>query len=414
LYHPNSVPSSCTGGNQQATQQFLSAAGAAQTVVTAAVAASVLGLILARGLGLLWALLDVMQMIYYYAYINAILPINFQKFLLLFKIYLIPLPNITTDMLSPLALSFNFAIPDEKAPPNFDQQGISAFFLVNGGGSILAYLLFSLIATYLTTGLNKILKRFTRNEIIKFVYNTFKNMKWSFTIRFLMTNSFQLSCAVFLQLTNFETSDALSIVGHVLNLVALSLVVLFPVWAILKIRKRGNQYTKEKFDKRFGSLSDDIKEDGDNICKVFPAIICVKKMCFIINIALLYNYVNLGLLFLSIQSMLVGLLTYRKQPYERKSFNIGLILQEAILLALDLIILSVSNGYISSQNYDLAGWVAISLCLVLILYYLVLIMHDQIIWFIQSCKFLQQLTMRKLRKRRLKVKRNWKERGQES
>jgi len=206
-------------------------------------------MIVSDGLGALWGVLDIMQMIYYYVYINATLPIDFQNFLLLFKATLIPLPNIAQIILSQISNKIDVVIPSQKAPYKFDQQDISAFFIINGGGSILLYFLFGLMGTCLFRCFCKFLKRFQSKSSIILFSGTYRMMRWNLSIRYLMVNYLQLSCAVCLQLTNYDTSDSSSIIGQVLNLITLILLLLFLAWAIFMMRKRAKSIQKKNLTK---------------------------------------------------------------------------------------------------------------------------------------------------------------------
>jgi len=264
-------------------------------VATAVVIFGFIPMTVNGGLGALWGLIDVLQMLFYYIYINIDLPLNFQNFLLLFKISLIPLPNIAGDLLSQISQAFNIPIPTQTGPAKFDQQGISAFFLENGG-SILFFLGFACLTIYLMESLSKLLTLLKMNFIQKLIIKLHKRMKWSYAIRFLITNYLQLSCAVCLQLTKFDVADSFSVTGQVFNFLALSV---FSIWCIYMTKLRTAIPKNEDFDRKFAAIFEEIKDDS-LIASNFNSVICIRKMCFVASIVLLYPYPYVNLIFLTI------------------------------------------------------------------------------------------------------------------
>jgi len=62
--------------------------------IAIAVAAGAVPLILTNSLAAVWSLLDALQPLYYYLFINMIMPANFFDFLLLLKLAVLPIPNL--------------------------------------------------------------------------------------------------------------------------------------------------------------------------------------------------------------------------------------------------------------------------------------------------------------------------------
>jgi len=155
------------------------------------------------------------------------------------------------------------------------------------------------------------------------------------------------------------------------------------------IRKRGTAFTEEKFDRIFGVLSMDIdhnNEASNSFKRFFIVIICLRKMSFTATIVFLYNYTNLGILFLTVQSVLIASLICLKKPYQRISFNIKIILQEITFLILNIMILLLPNNENSPDFYAVAGWVMIAFCMLLIFYNLCLLLYDEARAIIKMCR----------------------------
>ena len=96
--------------------------------VTIGVAIGAIPLNFMGGLGALWGILDILQMLYYYIFLNMNVPQNFIDFLLLFKFSLLLLPNLGLEILESLALKYNMAIPEESTNKKFEDQNLNALF----------------------------------------------------------------------------------------------------------------------------------------------------------------------------------------------------------------------------------------------------------------------------------------------
>ena len=106
-----------------------------------------------------WSILNALQNLYCYLLINMDLPSNFLYFLHLFESTMFPLPNISLKIVNWMIIKFNSpGLPIQTPPQKFDDQGLSALFLVNGF-SIDLYLILSIILTLLVNLLYKILTK---------------------------------------------------------------------------------------------------------------------------------------------------------------------------------------------------------------------------------------------------------------
>jgi len=251
-----------------------------------------------------------------------------------------------------------------------------------------------------------------RRRIPAWFNTVVSNLRWNFLIRFIITNYFQLTLASFLQLTNFDTTNALAVTGQVMTIISIIILIMFPVWCIFIVKLRGIKYSNEVFSEKFGTLIDGYEvQTYSKVNSNYTCILCVRKICFMISIVLLNDYPNVGLVFLMIQSFVLIVLIQWSKPFDRKELNLKNTLEEVAFIVIDFMLLLIYNGAISEDSFKAMGWVMVTLCCLVIVYNLYFVIKSQIESSIAVFKKISALykawKRRKIRKRRIKRPRNW-------
>jgi len=226
------------------------------------------------------------------------------------------------------------------------------------------------ILEYLNIGFKKLTGKLWVESVIKLV-------KWNFWIRYVLISYNQLTLAASLQLSNFDTINALSVIGHVFNAVAVTFSVLFPIWCTKIMNWRYQKYDKEAFNERFGTLCEEFKENGTGINQNFMSVILIRKLSFMISMVLLYNFPLLNLSFLMIQNISIICLVAINKPYQRVAFNLKNIVQEVVLLVINIMLVCIYSDYLHVEYSETSGWVMIGFCFFLIAYNFVFLLYDQ-------------------------------------
>jgi len=202
-------------------------------------------------------------------------------------------------------------------------------------------------------------------------------VRWNSWIRYVLVSYNQFTFACCLQLWNFDTTNALSILGHVFNSISITFAILFSLWCMWVMSLRHPRDNKKIFSEKFGSLCDDFKDDGSAVNKNFMSIILVRKLSFMVSVVLLYNYPLLNLSFLMIQNIAIICLVIITNPYQRIAFNMKNMVQEAVLLFINILLVCIYYDYLHVDHLDTVGWVMTGLCLFLIGYNFVFLVYDQ-------------------------------------
>jgi len=302
-------------------------------------------------------------------------PPNFISFLLLFKIpasFMATIGNnlvhfITTWADDPLAL--------ERAPPKFDEQGLTPWFMENGI-SVVIFIIASFAFVYFVEICSVCFKKVTGKT---WLFPLVRRLKWNFAIRFVMTNYCYLLCTILLQFTNLDTENALAISSQVLNAASALFVLLFPLWLTYMVNTVRKQYEEQEFGQKYGAITDDVVKKGAFFCKNFTTVLYVRKILFMGSIVLLYKYTVVNLIFLMLQSIMLALMIYLIQPFERVTFNLKNTLQEVAFISIDMILILINYNVVSQDKANVAGWVMIAICCLLIVYNLVFVVKDQLV-----------------------------------
>ena len=336
----------------------------------------------------LWNLLDILQLLFYYLFINVLTPNNFVDFLMLFKIATLPLPNIGQFFLDIVLEKFHFTTPSQTAPEKFENYEITSLFLTNGL-FIDIYMIFIFMIIKLFRDIEKFFRRKTKSIFLKNILVIFK---WNFLLRFILTSFIQLTFASCLQFYSVDFQTLLGSISTVFAILSMIFCIYLPLWCKFMMRKRFTHYSLQFFSLKYGALSDEYKNVRNFGIENFPTITLVRKFLFIVAIVLIYYVPALCLCLLSIQSIGMAVLIYRIQPYERESTNSKLIFQEIILLFINTILLMIYESFIESdENRSIAGYVLIGLCVILLIYPLIFVVKDTIAGWILAYKSLKKV-----------------------
>ena len=355
-------------------------------IVASAVAVGCIPLILSGGMGAMWNALDILQMIYFYIFLNMNVPQNFMQFLLMFKFAQLPLPNIAESLMTHVSVKYNISIPEQPAFEKFADQNLDAVFLKNGA-SIIIYILLALFGTIMLQYIEKLFKMVTGKDTLK---NILILIKWNFTIRYILTNALQLAFSASLQLTVFEFDDIFTAISSILAIISMGFLILFILWSIYAISLMNTRYNSHYFSETFGALTDGTLTDGaltgrlnrsrlrkSSIVKNYTSIIILRKISFVSMIVLTYFYPGVILIFLLIQAVLMAIIIYYNKPFQRDTFNPKNIVHEIMMASLDIILWLIYMGVITGEkSIAIAGYAMIGLCSVIIAYNLLFIIRD--------------------------------------
>ena len=359
----------------------IEAAQTAATYVALVIVGFSIPLALTGELGALWGLLDILQMLYYYIFLNMNVPQNFINFLLLLKFSQFPLPNLGKMISEKLVLRYNMTMPDENTYTKFEEQNLNAFFLTNGA-FIGCYIILAVLKTNLLKYLKRLVKKCSKTLFLKHIVN---RIKWSFVIRYILISILQLAFAIALQFTNFSFETSLGITSNVLAGLMLIFIIFFASWMIHITSLKGYRYryNEKKFSEKFGSLTDEyhiLRSKESFIVRNFTFIIFIRKITFVSIIVLGYQSCIAILIFLLIQSIFMFKLVITELPYDRETFNSKTIFQELVFSSLNVILMMNETEIIADVNGQvIAGWVMIGICMIMLIYDLFFVVKDQLI-----------------------------------
>ena len=317
------------------------------------------------------------------------LPSNFHYFLYLFQSTMFPLPNISLKIVNWMIIKFNSSeLPIQTPPQKFDDQGLSALFLVNGF-SIDLYLILSIILTLLVNLLYKILTKIDCKYLSKL-----KNaMKWSFSIRFLIENYKQLSMGALLQLYHVNFQNKYSMSSYILAIITLVLLLVFPLICGKCLAKRRNGREKMEFKEKYEILFEQYRHTTSKFNKYFIVFLLLRKILFIGNLVLLYNKTFLNLLILTIQSVIWFILLMKYRPYIEKKQNILGIHEELTFITINIILIVLFYQEIEENTVNNIGIVLIVLGGILISAQLISSLYDNFKIIEKICKSPKKTTV---------------------
>ena len=325
-----------------------------------------------------WTLINSLQNLYCYLFIKMNLPSNFFYFLNLFRNSMFILPNISLKFFNWAITEYEWPeLPIQTPPEKFNDQELSALFLINGF-SIVIYLILSMLLILLIDIMNMILKR--RKSKYSGKWSKFKNiMKWNLSIRFLIENYRTLAIGVFLQFSAFYFDDKYSIVSDCLSLALSIFFILFPIACARLISKNRSAKQRQKLKRRYAILFDEYQRRNLSIFrKYFPVILLIRKTLLIGIIVFLYDFPFTNTLLLTLQSFLMGTLLILYGPYKEKKQNLLAIYEEAVFVVINLLLMVIIQHKLETNTIDNIGIVLIAFAGALILVQLVYDFVDEL------------------------------------
>ena len=228
-------------------------------------------------------------------------------------------------------------LPIQTPPQKFNDQGLSALFLVNGF-SIDMYLILSITLTVLVDLLCKILKRI-KSKYLQFFSKLKSTMTWSFSIRFLFENYKQLSMGVLLQLYHADFQNLYSISSYILSIVTLVLLLVVPLLCGKYLAKIRNMKQKIEFKEKYEILFEEYRQTTSKFNKYLVVFLLLRKILFIGSLVLLYDHTLLNLLFLTIQSLIWSILLIKYRPYIEKKQNMLGTYEELAFITINVLLI---------------------------------------------------------------------------
>ena len=134
-----------------------------------------------------------------------------------------------------------------------------------------------------------------------------------------------------------------------------------------------------RFTDSMSSLLSDYRWRESNFAKYFGLLALLRRVAFIGNIVLLYNYPFYNLFFLIFQSAVMVGLTLKYQPFQIKRMNTFLIAEETGFGILNIFLLICFENNFDDETESGLGVLLIALSGTIIVAQLVIALYDAII-----------------------------------
>ena len=324
-------------------------ASEAINIAASVVAIGCIPLILTGGMGTIWNALDILQMMYFYAFLNLNVPENFIRFLLMLKFAQLLLPNIADSLMTNVSVNYNILIPEQPTYEKFTDQNLDANFFRNGAFMVI-YICMTFSATIVLQYIEKLYKRITGKDTFKHILML---MKWNFTIRYILTNTAQLAFSASLQLPAVEFDSVFTVISSILAIISMVFLVLFILSSIYIMSLMNFGYSSHHFSEKFNALFDEFNQSKlrkSSIVKHYQSIITLRKISFVSMIELAYYNPKAILICLLLQSILMVVIIYYCKPFQRDAFNSKNIIHEIILISFIIIMLLIDLEVIYDQK----------------------------------------------------------------
>ena len=327
----------------------------------------------------LWGVIDIIQVLHYYIFINIDLPGNLVGFLGFFISPGDQIPSLFYSLLKFLSERFSWLIPQQIAPLKFASQGINPFYL-NRGVSLVIYIGGLTILALVTDRISNYLHM--RNSKYHRFFNKFSVIfKWNFVIRYIMVNYTSLSFWVFIQFLDLSERGSLSIVGYGLAGCTLIMLLVYPLLLFKNITERRVGILKRKFIITHETLIKEYNILDESYGPHFLSFHLIRQVIFIGSIVGLNSYPAISLIILSMQSLLTIIIIIEFQPFARKICNKTNLTREIVMLCINIELIVVDQYEISVPKRLYIGWSIIGLiCLVVSINMIILIFDAAISW----------------------------------
>jgi len=302
--------------------------GVAQAATTAMTAASGAMIALGGNPIILWALLNLLQSLYYLIFINVNYPINVHIFLEIFQIGgLSFIPN-------PMEWIFpEIGETTLPSPTKFETYDVDGLFLNNAGNMLLVWVI--VFGLYLIAKVANRYFRFMTKLMSMASTKTVEWFEWSGILRALITSYPELIQSAFLQIRVMEFGSAMFITSTVLALLFVGFSVIFPfaLFFIIKIVSKNPRRLKFKYTTIVEGFN-----IHDTVAKYFNVICLARRLVVMASLVFLHDYPYLEIFLMTLSSFLVVALIIKYMPYETKRDNICNLLIEVIFAIVHILI----------------------------------------------------------------------------
>ncbi len=330
--------------------------GVAQAATTAMTAAS--GAMIAMGGNpiILWALLGLLQSLYYLIFINVNYPINVHIFLEVFQIGgLSFIPN-------PMEWIFpEIGETTLPSPTKFEIYDVDGLFLNNAGNMLLVW--FLVFGAYLLARVAKRYFRFMTKLMSTLSHKTVEWFEWSGILRALITSYPELIMAAFLQIRVMEFGTAMYVTSTILALFFVGFSVIFPfaLFFIIKFVSKNPRRLKVKYT----TIVEGFKVQ-DTLTKYFNVIVLARRLVVMAALVFLHDYPYLEIFLMTLSSFAVIALMIKFMPYETRGDNICNLLIEILFAIVHILIfvLIFDDDHLnfSGDTRVNIGWLLVGAC----------------------------------------------------
>ena len=337
----------------------------------------------------LWFMIDSMQIVNIFLYLNIVLPENVSKILFLFadaNLYFFS--NFLNEVFGIHTSNSNFAYlenPLIKAPEKFDDLGISSLYLTNAGALILMIILIYImfLAIYLLDSLSKKMK--LKNHFIK---RTIEQMKKNYNhpllIRLQSLFLMGIIMATCLQIRSFSTLSSEYFFNYIFAFLSVIYIAAY-LYMIFKISN--NEYTffnDEEYLKYYSPIF------RDSNMEIFLGrnnflLTCIKKIIISITLIFLYDWPYMVFSFLLCLQLIEITLVFQYNFFRSKIMNCFMKFSEIVVFCSILLLLTLKIYFdcvVSQkleipekvvQNFFILGWILIGVIFSLIFIYFILV-----------------------------------------
>jgi hypothetical protein len=184
-------------------------------------------------------------------------------------------------------------------------------------------------------------------------------LKWGTIIRAVFSAVVDMALSAALQITYMDYADEINIVSQSLSILTLVFVVAVPFGIAYFLKNHINVIDETRFRRKYGELYSEFRTVSRSmVTKSFQSIVATRKIIFSASLVLLYDFPiqNLAVLLALNLISLVCIIIWK--PYRNRVTNVKNIVQEILLMATHIIIMTFVAMELDEETKDTLGYAA--------------------------------------------------------
>ena len=311
-------------------------------------------------LGSFWALVNMLQILFYTPVIESHMPDNL---LMILTKYL-----SVTQMRIPVQIDLKFFLPDgwvdelksSLLSMKLQEFGLSSMsFLYNFYQQFFTWII--LVACYLVL---VILDSIRPESRFLFIPRWKQDYVYNAVIRVVLETYLDMTFYSLLNIFFIQTSNSMMIVSSIVATVAFSLALIFICICLLLTSSTPDEYAKPDFKAQYSTLVEEFEVAGGPFRRGFYCVFLMRRLVFVVVLIAISNrpVVQLGL---SIAlDLLMALYIALLGPYRMRFDNYLNIFNELVIAFVHVMMLIINrNALEGSKSEKIIGWICVSLIL---------------------------------------------------